>query len=226
MSSTFSQLLATAQGAAEATKVKLLPSAQFLVQISQYNVLPRFWPARGDKPDRAAMCYSATFKLVSYWPWGDEDKDDFTLKALEAYGDWRGKELSANGQGVITTKGPEKILMVRGIGPGVFGLIDTDPSFTSTLGYSSELKKFVKTDDTNAVVGGFVSLLSTDSSAMVPLNLPAAPTNDLEFQDWLQTLLALTEDTYCVLEVGTREYTDASGHSQPTQELVGVSSIG
>jgi len=226
MSSTFSQLLSGAQGAAEATKVKLLPHAQFLVQIPKYDILPRFWKAKGDKPDRAAMCYSASFKLLDYFPWGDDDKDDFTLQQLEKYGDWKGKMLSNNGAGIIEPKGPDKILMVMGIGPGVFALIDTDPSFTTTMGYSQELKRFVKTDDSNAVVGGFVTRLSKEAHAMVPLELPPAPVDDKEFQDWLQTVIAATEDTYAVLEVGVREYTDQQGNTQETQELVEVSSIG
>ena len=36
-------------------------------------------------------------------------------------------------------------LMVMGIGPGVYELLDTDPTFTTSLGYSAELKRFAKT---------------------------------------------------------------------------------
>lgn len=226
MSKSFTDLLSQTQGAEEATKVKLLPPARFTAKISSYDILPRFWKAKGDKPDRAAQCYSATFEIVDYFPWGDEDRDDFTLAALDKFGDWRGKKLGSNGRGVIEAKGPDKILLVMGIGPGVFGIIDTDTTFTTSLGYSPELKRFVKTDDANAIVGGFVSFLSTDPTAMVPIELPPAPVDDAEFQQWLQDLMAATEDTYCVLEVGVREFTrDGSTTPEESQELVGVSSV-
>jgi hypothetical protein len=226
MSKSFTDLLTQTQGAEEATKTKLLPPARFTAKISSYDILPRFWKAKGDKPDRAAQCYSATFELVDYFPTGDEDRDQFTLDALEKFGDWRGKKLSSNGRGVIESKGPDKILMVMGIGPGVYGLLDTDPTFTTSLGYSAELKRFVKTDDTNAVVGGFVSVLSKEPSAMVPIDLPPAPVDDAEFQQWLQDLIAATEDTYVVLEVGIREYTrEGSTTPEEAQELVGISSV-
>lgn len=227
MSKSFTDLLTQTQGAEEATKTKLLPPARFTVKISSYEILPRFWKARGDKPDRAAQCYSATFQIVDYFPWGDEDRDDFTLQALEKYGDWRGKNLSSNARVVIETLGPEKRLAVMGIGPGVFALLDTDPTFTTSLGYSAELKRLVKTDDSNAVVGGFVGKLSKEPNAMVPLDLPSAPVDDKEFQDWLQQLIAATEDTYCVLEVGIREYTrEGSTTPEESQELVEVQSVG
>lgn len=227
MSKSFSDLLTQTQGAEEATKTKLLPPARFLVKISSYDILPRFWRAKADKPDRAAQCYSAAFQIVDYFPWGDEDRDDFTLRALEKFGDWRGKVLSSNGKGVIETLGPEKRLMVMGIGPGVYALLDTDPTFTTSLGYSTELKRFVKTDDSNAVVGGFVSKLSKEPTAMIPLDLPPAPVDDVAFQKWLQDLIAATEDTYCVLEVGVREYTrEGSTTPEESQELVEVQSVG
>lgn len=164
---------------------------------------------------------------MDYFPWGDEDRDDFTFAALEKYGDWRGKILSSNGKGVIETLGPEKRVMVMGIGPGVFALVDTDPTFSTSLGYSQELKRFVKTDDSNTVVGGFVSKLSKEPTVMIPLDLPPAPVDDKEFQAWLQSLIAATEDTYCVLEVGIREYT-REGATSPdeSQELVEVQSVG
>ena len=226
MSKSFTDLLTSTQGASEATQTKLLPPAKFIAKISEYNLLPRFWAAKGDKPDRAAMCYSATFELVDFMPTGDVDRDEFTLSALEKYGDWRGKPLSSNGRGVITSKGPEKILMVMGIGPGVYGVIDTDSTFTTSLGYSQELKRFVKTDDSGTVVGGFVSNLSKDPTVMVPIELPPAPTDDAEFQKWLQDLMAATEDTYCVLEVGVRTYKrPGSDVEEEAQELVGVSSV-
>jgi hypothetical protein len=229
MSKSFSDLLSQTQGAEEATKTKLLPPAQFIAKISSYDILPRFWKARGDKPDRAAQCYSATFELVDYFPTGDEDRDEFTLAALEKFGDWRGKKLSNNGRGSIETtrsEGRDKVLMVMGIGPGVYGLLDTDPTFTTSLGYSAELKRFVKTDDSNNVVGGFVSNLSKEPNVMVPIDLPPAPVDDAEFQQWLQDLMAATEDTYVVLEVGIREYTrEGSTTPEETQELVGVSSV-
>lgn len=227
MSKSFTDLLTQTQGAEEATKTKLLPPARFTVKISSYDILPRFWKARGEKPDRAAQCYSATFQIVDYFPWGDEDKDDFALRALEKFGDWRGKHLSSNGKITIETLGPEKRLAVMGIGPGVYALLDTDPTFTTSLGYSSELKRFVKTDDSNAVVGGFVSKLSKEPSAMIPLDLPPAPVDDTEFQKWLQDLIAATEDTYCVLEVGVREYTrEGSSSPEESQELIEVQSVG
>ncbi len=227
MSKSFSDLLTQTQGAEEATKTKLLPPARFLVKVSSYDILPRFWKAKGDKPDRAAQCYSATFQIVDYWPWGDEDKDDFVLRALEKFGDWRGKILSSNGKGVIETLGPEKRLMVMGIGPGVYALLDTDPSFTTSLGYSGELKRFAKTDDSNQVVGGFVSKLSKEPTAMIPLDIPAAPVDDVAFQAWLQQVIAATEDTYCVLEVGIREYKrEGSDAVEESQELVEVQSVG
>jgi len=226
MSKSFSDLLNQTQGAEEATKTKLLPPARFTVKVSSYDILPRFWKARGDKPDRAAQCYSATFQIVDYFPWSDEDRDDFTLKALEKFGDWRGKVLSSNGRGMIENLGAEKRLMVMGIGPGVFALIDTDPTFSTSLGYSTELKRFVKTGDNNAVVGGFVSKLSKEPSVMVPLDLPPAPVDEREFQQWLQQLIAATEDTYCVLEVGIREYTrEGSTTPEESQELVEVQSV-
>ena len=227
MSKSFTDLLTQTQGAEEATKTKLLPPARFTVKISSYDILPRFWRAKGDKPDRAAQCYSATFQIVDYFPWGDEDRDEYSLQALEKFGDWRGKTLSSNGRGVIETLGPEKRLMVMGIGPGVYALLDTDPSFTTSLGYSGELKRFVKTDDSNAVVGGFVSKLSKEPNVMVPLDLPPAPVDDAEFQQWLQQVIAATEDTYCVLEVGVREYTrEGSTTPEESQELVEVQSVG
>jgi hypothetical protein len=227
MSKSFTDLLTQTQGAEEATKTKLLPPARFTCKISSYDILPRFWKAKGDKPDRAAQCYSATFQIVDYFPWGDEDRDDFTLSALEKYGDWRGKHLSSNGKGIIENLGPEKRLMVMGIGPGVYALLDTDPTFTTSLGYSAELKRFAKTDDSNKVVGGFVSKLSKEPSAMIPLDLPPAPVDDKEFQQWLQQLIASTEDAYCVLEVGIREYTrEGSSTPEESQELVDVSSVG
>ena len=227
MSASFTELLNQATGAEQATKAKLIPPARFTVQISEYNILPRFWQARGDKPDRAAQCYSASFKLVDYFPWGDEDRDEFTLSQLEAYGDWKGKVLSSNGTGVIETKGPDKILMVRGIGPGVFGIIDTDPTFSTAMGYSAELKRFVKTDDKNQVVGGFVSRLSKEPTAMVPLDFTTQPIDDAEFRSWLNDLIAATEGTYCVLEVGIREYSrEGSDAKEEAQELVEVQSVG
>ena len=62
---------------------------------------------------------------------------------------------------------------------------------------------------------------------MVPLDLPPAPVDDREFQQWLQQLIASTEDTYCVLEVGIREYTrEGSSTPEEAQELVEVQSIG
>ena len=227
MSKSFTDLLTQTQGAEEATKTKLLPPARFTVKISSYEILPRFWKAKGDKPDRAAQCYSATFQIVDYFPWNDEDRDDFTLQALEKYGDWRGKSLSSNARVMIEALGPEKRLAVVGIGPGVFALLDTDPTFSTSLGYSQELKRFVKTDDSNAVVGGFVSRLSKEPTAMIPLDLPPAPVDDKEFQGWLQQLIAATEDTYCVLEVGVREYTrEGSTTPEESQELVEVQSVG
>jgi hypothetical protein len=226
MSKSFTDLLAQTQGSEEATKTKLLPAASFVAKISSYDILPRFWKAKGDKPDRAAQCYSATFELVDYFPTGDEDRDEFALQALEKFGDWRGKKLSSNGHGVIEGLGSEKRLMVMGIGPGVYALVDTDPSFTTSLGYSAELKRFVKTNDSNNVVGGFVSNLSKESNAMVPIDLPPAPVDDTEFQQWLQDLIAATEDTYVVLEVGVRQYTrEGSTTPEESQELVGVSSV-
>lgn len=227
MSTSFTDLLTQTQGAEEATKTKLLPPARFLAKIPAYNILPRFWKAKGDKPDRAAQCYSADFELVDYFPWGDDDRDDFTLKALEKYGDWRGKILNSNGRGVIEALGSEKRLMIMGIGPGTFALLDTDPTFSTSLGYSQELKRFAKTDDNNVVVGGFISRLSKESDAMIPLDLPPAPVDEQGFQGWLQQLLSLTEDTYCVLEVGIRQYTRV-GSSTPeeSQELVEVQSVG
>jgi hypothetical protein len=227
MSKSFSDLLTQTQGAEEATKTKLLPPARFTVKVSSYDILPRFWKAKGDKPDRAAQCYSATFQIVDYFPWGDSDRDDFTLRALEKFGDWRGKVLSSNGKGIIETLGPEKRLMVMGIGPGVYALLDTDPTFTTSLGYSGELKRFAKTDDSNRVVGGFVSKLSKEASAMIPLEIPVAPVDDKEFQAWLQQVIAATEDTYCVLEVGIREYKrEGSDTVEESQELVEVQSVG
>lgn len=227
MSASFTDLLTQTQGAEEATKTKLLPPARFLAKISAYNILPRFWKARGDKPDRAAQCYSADFELVDFFPFGDSDRDDFTLKALEKFGDWRGKILNSNGRSVIEALGSEKRLCIFGIGPGVFALLDTDPTFSTSLGYSQELKRFVKTDDSNAVVGGFVSRLSKESDAMIPLDLPPAPVDDAEFQAWLQQIIAATEDTYCVLEVGIREYTrEGSSTPEESQELVEVQSVG
>ena len=227
MSKSFTDLLTQTQGAEEATKTKLLPPARFTVKISSYEILPRFWRAKGDKPDRAAQCYSATFQIVEYFPWNDPDRDDFTLQALEKYGDWRGKHLSSNARVMIEALGPEKRLAVMGIGPGVFALLDTDPTFSTSLGYSQELKRFVKTDDSNAVVGGFVSRLSKEPTAMIPLDLPPAPVDDKEFQGWLQQLIAATEDTYCVLEVGVREYTrEGSTTPEESQELVEVQSVG
>lgn len=227
MSTSFTDLLTQTQGAEEATKTKLLPPARFTCKIVSYDILPRFWKARGEKPDRAAQCYSASFEILDYFPWGDEDRDDFTLKALEKFGDWRGKKLNSNGRGMIEALGPEKRLMVMGIGPGTFALLDTDPTFSTSLGYSQELKRFAKTDDNNVVVGGFVSRLSKESDAMIPLDLPPAPIDDAEFQAWLQQIIATTEDTYCVLEVGIREYTrEGSSTPEESQELVEVQSVG
>ena len=223
----FTSLLASATGAASATTVKLLPHAQFLAKISSHEVLPRFWRAKGDKPDRAAYCYSASFELVDYFPSGDEDKDDFALSSLATYGDWKGKKLSSNGSGVIETLGPDKRLMVMGIGPGVFGIIDTTPDFSDFVDYSKELVRFVKTDDSGKVVGGFVSFLSKEPTAMVPLDLAPKPADDEAFRGWLEEVMAATDDTYCVLEVGTRKYTrEGSTEEQETQELVGIQSVG
>lgn len=59
---------------------------------------------------------------------------------------------------------------------------------------------------------------------MVPIDLPPAPVDEAEFQQWLQDLMAATEDTYLVLEVGTRKYT-SKGVENEAQELVGVSSV-
>lgn len=230
MSKSFTELLSKTQGAEEATKTKLLPPARFTAQISAYNILPRFWPdvkadgTSSGKGDRAAQCYSATFKLVDYFPTGDTDDDEYTLQALEKFGDWRGKELSSNGKITIEGLGPEKRLAVVGIGPGVFAILDVDPTFSTSLGYASDLKFFAKTDDSNNVVGGFVSYLSKEPNAMVPIDLPPAPVDEAEFQQWLQDLMAATEDTYLVLEVGTRKYT-SKGVENETQELVGVSSV-
>lgn len=62
---------------------------------------------------------------------------------------------------------------------------------------------------------------------MVPLDLPPAPVDDAEFQQWIQQIMAATEDVYCVLEVGIREYT-RPGATTPdeSQELVEVQSVG
>lgn len=226
MSKSFSDLLSQTQGAEEATKTKLLPAARFTAKISSYDILPRFWKAKGDKPDRAAQCYSATFELVDYFPTGDEDRDEFTRAALEKFGDWRGKKLSSNGKIVIESLGPEKRLVVMGIGPGVFAILDTDPTFTTSLGYANDVKYFVKTDDSNNIVGGFVYNLSKEPNAMVQIDLPPAPVDDAEFQQWLQDLMAATEDTYVVLEVGIREFTrESSTTPEESQELVSVSSV-
>lgn len=226
MSKSFTELLSQTQGSEEATKTKLLPPARFTAKISSYNILPRFWKAKGDKPDRAAKCYSATFELIDYFPTGDQDRDNFILAALEKFGDWRGKKLSSNGKIVIESLGSEKRLAVMGIGPGVFAILDTDPTFTTSLGYANDVKYFVKTDDSNNVVGGFVSLLSKEPNVMVPIDLPPAPVDEVEFQQWLQDLMAATEDTYLVLEVGVREYTrEGSTTPEETQELVGISSV-
>jgi hypothetical protein len=224
----FTELLSQATGADEATKIKLLPPARFTVKIAEYHILPRFWKAKGDKPNRAARCYSAVFQIVDYFPWGDEDRDEFTLQALDKFGDWKGKRFYSHGQGMIETLGPDKILMIRGIGPGTFAILDTNETFDTFMGYSSELVRFVKTDDDNKVVGGFVSKLSKEPTAMVPLDLPPAPVDDKEFQQWLQKIIAATEDSYCVLEIGIdRSYTP-EGQTEPMerQELIEVQSIG
>ena len=61
---------------------------------------------------------------------------------------------------------------------------------------------------------------------MVPLDLPPAPVDDAEFQTWIQRIMASTEDAYCVLEVGIREYTrEGSTTPEESQELVEVQSI-
>ena len=230
MSKSFTELLSNTQGAEEATKTKLLPPARFTAKISSYDIIPRFWKAKGDKPDRPSLCYSATFEIIDYFPSGDEDRDQFVLNSLEKFGDWKGKKLNANRSGIIESKGPEKILMVsasKGIWPGVYGIIDTDPVFEASLGYSNQLKMFVRRDDNNKVVGGFVSILSTEPNTMVPINLRPAPIDDVEFHAWIQELMAATEDTYCVLEVGIRKYTrEGSSTEEESQELVGVTSVG
>jgi hypothetical protein len=230
MSKSFTDLLRSTAGSDEALKTKLLPPARFIAQIvsgpDTPNILPRFWKANKDKPDRAAQCYSATFKLVDYFPTGDDDTDQYALERLEAFGDWRGKKLSSNGRIVIEPLGPEKRLAVMGIGPGSFALIDTSPDFEQSLGWSSELTRFARADDNNRITGGFVTLLSKEPTVMVPLDIPPVPVEEDEFRSWLMNLIAATEGTYCVLEVGVRKYTrPGSTGEEEFQDLVSVSSV-
>jgi hypothetical protein len=117
--------------------------------------------------------------------------------------------------------------MVMGIGPGVFGIIDTTPSFSDFMSYSKELVRFVKTDESGRVTGGFVSFLSKEPTAMVPLTFAPKPADDESFRTWIDEVMDATDDTYCVLEVGIREYTrEGSTEKQETQELVGIQSVG
>jgi hypothetical protein len=231
MSKSFSSLVSSAHLSAESfvRKATVLPDARFLVQVASYELLPRFWEANAAKglADRAATCYVPTYQIIDYFPCGDSDRDEFTLQALDEFGDWKGKKLHMAQKGQIATKGPETILLTRSIPPGAYALFEMDPTFETAIGPHPDLARFLTLEGLK-VTDGYVTILSLEPSAMVPIELVTqeAPIEAEAYGEWIDEIIAATEDCYAVLEVSSREWkSEKTGKEGTSQEFVSLTSV-
>jgi hypothetical protein len=78
------------------------------------------------------------------------------------------------------------------------------------------------------VTDGYVTILSRDPSAMVPIELVTqeAPIEAEAYGEWVEEIIAATEDCYAVLEVSSREWkSDKTGKEGISQEFVSLTSV-